>query len=990
MPELSDRRHTNDLQALRTQLAGTHGQAYWRSLEELAQTPAFRAFLNKEFPQGADMPPAMSRRRFLTLLGASLALAGLTSCTTQPLERIVPYVKQPEEIVPGKPLYFASAHVLGGFANGILVESNMGRPTKIEGNPDHPASGGKTDALMQAAVLTLYDPDRAQVVKSGGRIRTWDEFQTVLAEALAAQADTGGAGLRILTETVTSPTLQAQLEQILTQYPQATWHQYEPVNRDNVYAGMALAFGEPIEPRYRFDRADVILALDADFLGVGPGRLRYTRDFTDRRRVRADQTAMNRLYAVEGTPSLTGAAADHRWALSPELVDAFGRAVAIALGLDVAPGPDLPEGFAPRVAALARDLQAHQGTSLVLAGEGQPPGVHALAALINETLGNAGQTVEYTDPVVADPSSQIESLRALVGAMADGAVDVLLVLGGNPVYDAPADLDFGGALDRVGLKVHLGLYEDETAVRCDWQLPVTHFLEAWSDARAYDGTASIIQPLIEPLYNGRSAHALLAMITGDSSDPYDIVRATWQPQMGDDFETLWRRSLFAGVIEGTALPAREMHPVEFNLPDPVTPSGQPVLVLRPDPSLYDGRFANNGWLQELPRPFTKLAWDNAALLSPATAAQYGLQNGAMVLLSRANQALEVPVWILPGQADDCVTLHLGQGRTHVGQVGEGAGFNTYTLRTADAPWFAGDLGLEPTGATYPLVTTQTHHSMEGRDLIREASLAEFIDDPEFAHAGEVSEELPSLYPGFAYEGHAWGMSIDMTACIGCNACMVACQAENNIPIVGKDQVANGREMHWIRIDSYYGSDPADPSLLHQPVTCMHCENAPCELVCPVGATVHSHEGLNQMIYNRCVGTRYCSNNCPYKVRRFNFLDYHEGEGPVTDLLHNPEVTVRARGVMEKCTYCVQRINRARIEADDAGRDLQDGDIVTACQAACPADAIVFGDINDAGSRVSQLKGQPHDYGLLTELNTRPRTTYLAKVRNPNPELTDGD
>ncbi|MFN8454467.1 MAG: TAT-variant-translocated molybdopterin oxidoreductase [Anaerolineae bacterium] len=984
-----------DLATVRAHLAQKRGQHYWRSLEELADTEEFQDFLYREFPrQASEWPNALSRRHFLKLMGASLALAGLTACSSQPPEEIVPYVEVPEGVIPGQPLFFATAMTLGGYARGLLVESHLNRPTKIEGNPDHPASLGATDALAQASILTLYDPDRSQSVTRQGQGSTWTDFLNELQPELERQRASQGAGLRILTETVTSPSLTAQLQTLLAQFPAAVWHQYEPINRDNVRAGAQLAFGEAVEPIYHFDRAEVILSLEADFFSTFPGSVRYARDFAAQRRAILEQAGnlSHRLYVIESTPTVTGVMADHRLALKAVSVESFARAVAQAVGVSVTPGDEaalntIPENW---VSAIARDLQAHQGRSIVITGDHQPPLVHALAHAINEALGNVGQTITYLDPVTS-PASQTDSLGQLAQAMAAGQVELLLILGGNPVYTAPADLNFAEALDKVKLRLHLGLYEDETSERCQWHVPESHYLEAWSDARAYDGTITIMQPLIAPLYDSRSIHQVVAALLGQA-DPsgHDVVRGYWESQpSGGDFNQFWQTTLIKGVMADTALAAKTVSIQPEFATQPAAPAAGAddlELTFRPAPSLWDGRFANNGWLQELPQPLTKLTWDNAALLSPATAEKLGLANEEVVELQYQGRTVRAPVWLMPGQAEDSVTVYLGYGRTRAGRVGSGVGFNAYALRPAGSPWFGGGLKLVKTGERYPLATTQMHQTIEGRDLVRVGTLEQFRTEPDFAHKAEAHALEISLYPKFEYNDNAWGMVVDLNACNGCNACVVACQAENNIPIVGKEEMMRGREMHWLRLDRYYQGDLDNPEIYQQPVMCMQCENAPCEVVCPVGATMHDHEGLNVMVYNRCIGTRYCSNNCPYKVRRFNFLQFTDLDTESLKLQRNPEVTVRSRGVMEKCTYCVQRISAARIAAKKENRPIRDGEAVTACQAACPTQAIVFGNLNDPNSQVAKLKASPLNYGLLTELNTHPRTTYLAKLRNPNPEL----
>jgi len=985
--------------------ADSMGMRYWKSLEEWARTPEFRSRLEREFPLGASVwDDPSGRREFLRIMAASLALAGVTACTRQPEEKIVPYVRMPEEVIPGRPLFFATATLLSGYATGVLVESHMGRPTKVEGNPDHPSSLGSTDALGQAAILSLYDPDRSQTITHRGEIRSWSSFLAELRGALERQRSKGGSGLRILTGSVTSPTLAKQIQGLLALYPSARWHQWEPVGRDNARAGAFLAFGEDVETRYQFERADVVLSLDADFISSGPGSVRYIRDFTSRRKVAGEGANLNRLYAIESAPGLTGALADHRLAVRHEEVEVLARALAAGLGIG-GPSGALPAHKA-WVEAVVQDLKGHADACLVIAGEWQPAAVHALAHAMNERLGSPGRTLVYTQPVAANPVDQLSSLKDLAGDMEAGSVELLLILDANPVYTSPADVAFAEKMDRVPLRVHLGLYDDETAARCHWHVPEAHPLETWSDARAFDGTITILQPLIAPLYGGKSLHELLAAAMDlPAQSSHDIVKEHWKTRRpGEDFEAFWERSLHDGVVENTALPPKnvKVKPTEWPVSPKKADSPGLALAFRPDPSIFDGRFANNGWLQELPKPLTKLTWDNAVLLSPNTAEGIGLapwvkgapQESAgsiteVVELRYLGRVVRAPAWIVPGHPDGSVTVHLGHGRTRAGRVGTGVGFDAYTLRRSDAPWGGVGCELKRTGETYPLACTQHHWDMEGRNLVRSASLTEYSKDPEFAQRlGETPKRELTLYPGHEYLGHAWGMAIDLNSCVGCNACVVACQSENNIPVVGKDQVARGREMHWIRIDRYFAGATSDPEVFQQPIVCMQCENAPCEVVCPVAATTHSDEGLNDQVYNRCVGTRYCSNNCPYKVRRFNFLLYQDFETPSLKLMRNPDVTVRSRGVMEKCTYCVQRINEARIDANNEGRPIRDGEIKTACQQACPGEAIVFGDINDPTSRVSKLKAEPRNYGLLEELNTRPRTTYLASVRNPNPRLNE--
>jgi MoCo/4Fe-4S cofactor protein with predicted Tat translocation signal len=1008
---------------------------FWRSLQELSDDDVVFASLRREFPEYADrLNDGPTRRQFLQLMGASLALAGIDGCVEQPQEKIVPYVRAPEQIVPGKPLYYATAMTHDGAGVGVLVESHMGRPVKVEGNPAHPAvpeimraandaAGtqqmrfGATDVFSQASVLSLYDPDRSQTVLRGGQIDTWETFVSDLRAQLDVLKPEGGRGLRVLTETVVSPTLAAQLAQLREVFPNATWHQYEPINQDNGVKGNRLTFGADVDPQYHIARADVVVSLDADFLVDGPMHLQYAREFADRRRVGRDDgaagnAAMNRLYVVESSVTPTGAAADHRLPLNPAAIAQFAARIAAALepalgGADTADGNAVSEPpiLQHWLQAVVSDLQAARGRCLVIAGRSQPPQVHAIAHWLNTQLGNVGQTVEYIVPVAARVDVQVDSLRELVESMRRGEVKALAILAGNPVYTAPAELQFASALKHVPLTVHLSQYVDETSSECLWHIPAVHLLESWSDTRAASGTVSIVQPLIAPLYNGKTSHELLNVILGNPpATSYEIVRAFWQQWQlasgrSDTFENAWKTALHDGVIAGTE---SSVQPMQVNnaavrealgqlRSEAIRPVGKALdAVFRPDPSVWDGRFANNGWLQELPRPFTTLTWDNAALIGPQLAEAEQLETGDVVEVAIGDASVQIPVFVVPGHPRDTITLPVGYGRQRAGRVGNGVGTDVYPLRTSEAMWSA-SVTLRKTGQSRTLATTQHHHLMEGRHLVRAGTLTEFLADP--AHPSFMAVEhstspTVSMYPEHPYDGYKWGMVVNQSACIGCNACVVACQAENNIPIVGRDQVSRGREMHWLRIDNYYEGPPEDPKTLHQPVMCMHCELAPCEPVCPVAATTHSNEGLNEMTYNRCVGTRYCSNNCPYKVRRFNFLEYNAKlrADPTMQLRPNPDVTVRSRGVMEKCTYCVQRINEARIASEKDGRTIRDGEVVTACQAACPTQALVFGNLNDENSEVTRSAASPLNYSLLGELNTRPRTTYLAVVGNPNPTL----
>ena len=921
----------------------------------------------------ANGESGLDRRRFLQLIGASLALAGLSACSRQPQEKIEPYVRRPAELTPGQPLYYATTFPHAGYGKGVLVRSEMGRPIKIEGNPDHPASLGATDVFMQASILGLYDPDRSTSLRQGKDISTWNNFVGFVEQCVEQHQQDQGAGLFLLLGKNTSPTLADQLQRLQSKFPQMQLCVCEP----NAPTQATSATGNAAQPVFDFSHAEIVMSLDADFLFDGPANLIHTRAFSNKRR--NPEQGFSRLYVVESTPTVTGAKADVRWRRKPSEIVAFARELAGAV-LDNAPASS------PEVARLAADLLNQRGKSLVIAGDYQPPEVHSLAFDINQALGNLGQTVTYLE--VPAPALVMRPLADFVQALAGSAAKTLLIAGFNPVYDLPGDLGFAEALAKVPQSIHLGLYDDETGSRCRWHVPETHYLEMWSDLLAIDGTPSLIQPLIEPLYpEAASIHEVLSLfIDTPPQKGYDIVHGFWLSRLTGDAENAWTRSLNKGIVVDRISAATTAQGTVSALTPSVaapTPVGGIEILFRPDPSVFDGRYANNAWLQELPAPLTKLTWDNAALLSPRTADRLKLKTGDVVTIAVENRSVEAPVWIEPGQADDTLTLPLGYGRTHAGRVGNNVGFNANLLRASDQLWSTSGATLTPTGRTHQFATTQHHFSMDGHGLIQVESLAKSRIDPA---AAKLNSPEPghdeTLYPNYAYPNYAWAMSVDLSTCTGCNACIVACQAENNIPVVGREQVAKGREMHWLRVDRYYEGAPEDPQIHFQPVPCMQCENAPCEVVCPVGATTHSSEGLNEMTYNRCVGTRYCSNNCPYKVRRFNFLEYSDESDPTLALQKNPDVTVRSRGVMEKCTYCVQRIEAVRIRSEEEMRPIRDGEIVTACQSACPADAIVFGNLNDPHSRVARLKALPRDYGLLAELNTRPRTTYLAKVINP--------
>jgi MoCo/4Fe-4S cofactor protein with predicted Tat translocation signal len=968
-------------------------RTYWQTLEEIADTPEFAAIVERETPRFADVLNGFDRRRFLQLMAASMALGGLSGCGPEANPRqLLPYVEQPDNLVPGKSRTFATALTQSGYAIGVLVTHQMARPIKVEGNPDHPASLGAASAIMQASILQLYDPRRAQTFVGNGQITTWEAFVAALYERRKALLGKDGEGLRILIGALTSPSLAAQIDDLQKQFPGMRWHQWEPLHRDNELAAAQTSFGRSVERIFDVSNAERIFGIESDLISATPGWLAYARQFAVARRPAETGGKMSRVYAIESTPTLLGAKADHRLAMRPDDIVRSMRFLAGALGA----GPKewtaqdgLPLDW---LKAAAADLQQSKGKALVHAGPEQPVEVHVLADAINGALGAFGNTVKLIQPVEFGGGSKQDSIAGLAQDMRAGKVDTLLILGANPVYDAPPDLRFADALKHVPFSAALSLYDDETALACTWRIPAAHDYETWGDARAFDGTVTIQQPQARPLYGGRSARQVLAILRGaPGADDYTLVRGFWQARATQwnrgDFESFWHESVRTGVVQGTGAQALDI-PAAKGIANPQSAAADRtsamVALFRPDEGNWDGRYADNPWLLEMARSFTRLTWDNAALLAPDTTKRLGLNTHDVVEIAIGDTKLKAPVFVLPGQAPDCVTLPLGWGRK-AGGLGTGAGFDAYRARIAENAWTADISSIRKTGETYRLATTQGQDRVLGRDLVREGTLQQFNDDPQSLKKERKDE---SLYPPVEYPDRAWAMAIDFNSCIGCQACTIACQAENNVPVVGKDEVLNQRVMHWLRIDRYY-SGPADaPDIAFEPMPCMHCENAPCEVVCPVHATVHDHEGLNLMVYNRCVGTRFCSNNCPYKVRRFNFFAFADrNERPPASW--NPEVSVRGRGVMEKCTYCIQRIRTAQIAAEREDRPLRDGEVVTACQQSCPTQAIVFGDKNDRDSAVSKRKNTPLDYVLLDELNTRPRTSYSALIRNPNPAIKSG-
>jgi molybdopterin-containing oxidoreductase family iron-sulfur binding subunit len=1018
MPSLNEQ--TNPV----AQTGGLTGKAYWRSLDELADSPKFRQYAEQEFASYApELIKSPTRRSFMKLMSASMALAGVASlqgCRRWPEKVIAPYAEPPVGAIPGLPQPYATAYDLGGFARPLLVSAFDGRPIKVEGNPGHPMVKGSTDAFSQATVLEMWDPARSRFVLNNGVKKSWADFEAV-AKSIASS---GGAGVAVLSESSSSPTFADMRKRLSAALPKVSWFEYEPINRDNELLGAQLAFGQPVRTHYQLENADIIVVLDGDPLGDHPASLKHARDWAKNRRS-ADQKKMSRMYVVEPSFTITGTNADRRLPRRRQDIPAIVAEIESGHSNDAA------------VQALISDLKGASGRAVVIVGEAQPASVHAAAHRINAALGAVGKTVVYTEEPQASNGPRVTQLKQLVDGMNSGAVKTLVIIGGNPVYTAPADLEFSKAMTKVETTIHLSNYVDETSKAATWHLPRAHYLESWGDARSYDGTVSIQQPLILPLYGGKSPIEVLALISGDSAkDGYEILRRNWSGISDKNtFEKSWRKALHDGFVSNVKLNAANVtaKPAAGNSSDGASlgaGEGAVEIVLRADYSMYDGRFAPNAWLQEFPDPITKLSWDNAAIIDPNTADKLGLSHGDRITIEAGGRRMKCAVYILPGGAPGSVTVALGYGRTAAENIGTDVGFDAYQIRTTTAPWGYRGASIKKMGGSYTLATTQDHWAIDelgkaererrSQWLVREISLSE-MDHAEEAvahklhpgiHHVPTQEQGNKTIPLQIWDepqrfdlGQQWGMAIDLTACIGCGACMIACQAENNIPVVGKEYVQRGREMHWIRVDRYFRGDPRKPEevgAVHQPVACQHCETAPCESVCPVAATTHDSEGLNVMVYNRCVGTRYCSNNCPYKVRRFNWFDWNwkdprKGDlsgfypgipdqqqleiDPIRQLGFNPEVTVRMRGVMEKCTFCVQRIKAVTIRARNDNRVVKDGEITPACAQTCPTEAIVFGNLNDPNARVTKAHQSHRAYQMLRELNTRPRNHYLARVTN---------
>ncbi len=1021
---------------------------YWKSLDELGEAPEFQDFLHREFPEGAsEMGSGVSRRKFLQVMGAGMALAGVSGCQVirRPVQNILPYNKMPESLIPGVPQFYATTMSVSGEAVGLLVESHEGRPTKVEGNPKHPSSLGGSSRYNQASVLGLYDPDRSQTVLKGNEASDWTAFWSEMDAVLATYKQNGGEGLRFLSGFIASPSTADGKAAVLKAYPKAKWTTYESVNRDNQAQGIMAMTGASLDPHYNLSKVKRVLSIDADFLESESNHLVNAKAFVKTRNPDLGLEGMSRLYVVESQFSPTGGTADHRLRVKPSqivpvlvLIAKELIAQGISFGDWTADISALPADASAAmvnpawISEVAKDLAANKGTSLVIIGKYQPALAHALGYAVNIALGSLGTTLDYRPSAAialnGETVGSYASIAELASEMAAGKVETLVILDSNPAFGTPADLEFATKLGKVKHVIHAGMEIDETATLAHWHLPLNHFLEEWGDGLAYDGAASIGQPLIAPLYNTQGTSEILAGIAGlPQRNNHEIVKEYWRKRSNSvDFEHVWRRWLHEGVIEKTAYAKVQPSMVKDGIAKTAhtylemaksQKNGTLEIQFKAHPNLYDGRFANNAWLQELPDPITKLTWDNAIYISPKLAEKIGVsnqifnkdktgtsmgeyRNRPMVKVSVNGKSIDAVAWILPGLADETILFHFGYGRRRTGKVGTGTGFDAFSIMNSVSPFLGSDVRIEATGGLYEVACTQDHWSMENRPIARESSLEGYEENKTEAFSEEKWNEHPpekSLWtegPASAggdrgtydfSKGMQWGMVIDFNSCTGCNTCLIACTAENNVPVVGKEQVLRGREMHWIRLDRYFTGSIDNPEVVFQIMACQQCENAPCEEVCPVAATSHSHEGLNDMAYNRCIGTRYCSNNCPYKVRRFNFFNYtSQWKNTTLSMQKNPDVTVRFRGVMEKCTYCVQRINRSRIQYKNKGQEtIPDGGVTPACAQACPTDAIVFGNINDSESRVAKLKAHPRNYGVLRDINTKPRTSYLGRVRNPN-------
>ena len=997
----------------------SHEFGYWKSLKDISTSDDYDRYL-KQSEHHEDN--GLSRRNFLSLVAASVALAGLEGCK-KPVQKIIPYVEAEIATIPGIPKHYASTMPFKNNALGVIIENHDERPVRVNGNEKHPSSMGKSNSFSQATTLDMYDPDRSRGVRLNGKKADWSEY----VKYGQSINNKNGKGLAVLSQESSSPTMQFMHNEFKKTYPNADWVIYEPINNENLYKGIEKAFGKKLQPFNRLENAQTILSIGSDFLGVEDNSIYHTRKFALNRDLKDEKSTMNRFYAVESFMTPTGSSADHRLNVPRHefgivLKELAGELKKLGLNINA---KSMKTSNHLWIKTVAEDLMKDKGQSIIIGGSDLSPELHCLIAGINSQL---EAPIDYY-PLDRSHVTSMKDFKALCEKMRKGLVDNLIILGGNPVYDAPADYNFEVGLSNVKSSVHLSDFYDETSKHCQWNIAQAHFFEAWGDAMTYDGYASVIQPQIRPLFDSKSAlQVLTPVVFKEDRSSYDTIKKVWKDGIvkESNFERNWEKILHDGVYDKSLIKSKKVRSAKkvstaVLSKDQTLESDKFEIIFTPSSSVYDGRYANNGWLQEIPKPITSLTWDNVAFISMKVAKKLNIRNGQMIQVSLGNASIKVPAWIVPGQNKKTITLELGYGREFSGRIGNGVGFNVYPLRTSTNMGCAMNASMKVLNETYPIANTQDHYGFEEDklaapgfsnlsgdevqsripDLVKQSTLEEYKKHPEFvqdiveSHKPDkkrswADHSMYNIEPEYDYsKGNQWGMSIDLTSCTSCNACSIACQSENNIPVVGKQQVMNGREMHWIRIDNYFSGDPDNPAISTQSVACVHCELAPCEQVCPVEATTHSTDGTNQMTYNRCLGTRYCANNCPYKVRKFNFYNYTRDLPEVVQMAMNPDVSMRFRGVMEKCTYCYQRVSEARIKAENEHRELVDGDIKVACAQSCPADAIKFGDINDPNSEVSKAKRRNRDYALLGQLGTSPRTTYLAKIRNQNPKLSSG-
>jgi len=988
---------------------------FWRSIEDLNDSKEIERFKLREFQEGAsELNEGVSRRDFLKFLGSTAALAGLSGCNIRkPYYKIKPYARKVEHSVSGIPTFYATSFQLNSAVYGVLAETHEGRPTKIEGNPTYPGTEGSSGLFQQSSIIDLYDPDRLKSPLHLTASVSLNDFKDWMLRYKKDLRKASGKGLGVLIENSLSPSFYKLVDSIRLTLPEVSFYRYDPINKDNQEQGLFNLTGNYLSPKYDLSRANVVVSFSDDFLSFGHHQIQYSRDFADRRDP-DNEFDLNRLYVFEERYTVTGAKADHHFPVKKsdliKVLSQLAILVSRKVGFNLSSFGnisyqklDLDFVDDKVLAAVSDDLLANRGKSLVTAGDSLDEEVHQLTFLINSILGNNFKTVSYQETPFANydfnTKSSYDSLSRLVDDLNSNILDTIVILGGNPVFTASQELGLSRALTKAKNRIHLTYYNNETSKLCNWVIPKLHYLEYWNDLKSVDGVVSIAQPVIKRTVQGLSEHELLNLVFRTYRSDYSLIKNSWQYLSSSSFD----KAIHNGYVfkrNTTVYPSIKS---KIKLTKQSQEKNELEITLYPDYKLFDGRFSNNGWLQELSDPIHKLTWDNAAYIAPKTAKKLSLKTGDFVRLQVSHDYLDIPVFISPGHAFDSISIPLGYGKVDGQRIEDGVGFNAYRL--LDESGKVADVTLIKQLEKHKFASTQDHGSMEGRPHVRYATVSQYHENPSFAQGQEEVPHTEALWDKHKYDtGYQWGMVIDLNRCISCNACTASCQAENNIPIVGKDQVMDGREMHWNRTDRYYEGDIDNPKILEQPVSCLHCENAPCEQVCPVAATVHDDEGLNVMVYNRCVGTRYCADNCPVKVRRFNFFDYHQRhpqsvskkrfhlfdyiKEPDKSLAKqfNPDVTVRMRGVMEKCTYCIQRIKSATHKASNEQRIVKDSDLLTACQQACPTNGIAFGNILDKESKVYKWRNKKRNYSILEQLLLGARTTYLANVFNPNEVL----